>query len=113
MASRAEGEAVRCPLQCGQCCDLWNDVPELLEKAGFWTAKSTGERSHRTSGPCPWQGARGCKMPRAKRPSACTGYLCGVARAVIAKQITHNEGVKLKEHCCEAVPVAAIRRRLS
>lgn len=110
-SSRTEGEAVRCPLQCGQCCDYWADVPELLDKVGFYTAQDTGERSRRTRGPCPYQGSRGCKLSRAKRPSACTGYLCGVAEAVIAKKISQDEGIKLKEHCHDEVPWSKLRRR--
>ena len=90
-----------CPLQCGQCCDYWQDIASLLA--------STEVRSVS----CPNQGDDGCRLPRESRPRECLLYFCGVARAVLVGQISHDEGIKLKEHCYEAVPVASIRRKLS
>lgn len=64
---------MRCPIQCGQCCDeLWSDVVIAPE----------------TTIICPHLGARGCELPRDERPVGCTEYLCPVARAVIAGRLT-------------------------
>jgi hypothetical protein len=85
---------VICPLRCGQCCDYWQDVPELLADAAT--------RPNAVS--CPHEGRRGCQLRREDRPGACLEYLCGVATAVVVGSIDREEGIRLKEHCRIEVP---------
>ena len=89
-----------CPLRCGQCCDDWRDVPELLDDAAM----------HPNATDCPHIASRGCTLRRVDRPAACLEHLCGVAQAVSRGDIEHNEGVYLKERCQEDVPYKVRRR---
>ncbi len=69
-----EKKAVRCPVQCGECCGMWRyvarDSPSYFRDCmpSLWTQ-------------CPNLNAQGCKLPRKRRPAGCTHYLCeeGVA----------------------------------
>lgn len=82
-----------CPLQCGQCCDYWRDVPELTK--------------HVSAPECPHLGADGCKLPRRRRPPACVKYVCGVAQAIIAGRISPDRGADLKEKGYDDMPWTA------
>jgi hypothetical protein len=85
---------VRCPLQCGQCCDYWRDVPELVTDA---VMKPNAVE-------CPHLTDRGCGLQRKDRPEECVDYLCGVACAVIDQRISRAEGFRLKELYCTELP---------
>lgn len=85
---------VICPLRCGQCCEYWRDVPDLVADAAMRPNAQT----------CPHEGARGCKLARVDRPAECVDYLCGVGLAVLSGQISRPEGIRLKEHCHIEVP---------
>lgn len=85
---------MKCPIQCGQCCDYWRDVPELVTDA----VMRPNARC------CPHHETRGCGLARKDRPEACVDYLCGVAEAVIEKRISRAEGLRLKMECYDEVP---------
>lgn len=80
---------MRCPIQCGQCCELWRDVfpdaPEELIQ-------------------CPHLGPQGCSLQRKVRPDPCTDYLCEIAQEVVGERITLNQGVTHKENCLWELP---------
>ena len=67
-----------CPIQCGDCCDLWRDL-----RAFSHFAKRDGR--------CPNHGAMGCKLPRQKRPIECTVYLCELALLAVHGMLTDEE----------------------
>ncbi len=61
-----------CPIACGECCDMWSEVPEL------WRRREPGTTR---SDLCPNLGPGGCRLERNRRPKACLQFLCNRARA--------------------------------
>jgi len=61
-----------CPIACGDCCELWSQVPDL------WRRRNPGTRP---TDECPNLGSQGCRLPRNRRPKACLNYLCSRALA--------------------------------
>lgn len=86
---------LKCPIGCGQCCEQSGFDPVL----GKMTLPREDERKDKPS--CPHYSKKGCKLPRRERPKDCTGFLCGVAAAVLRKDLTKKEG---KEICKKMLP---------
>lgn len=90
---------MKCPIHCGQCCDYWRNVSELVSDAVM----------HPNTVSCPHLSEHGCSLQRNDRPVVCVEYLCGVAQAVIAKQISFSTGVRFKADHLNEVPAEAVR----
>ena len=70
---------VVCPIACGQCCDLWQEVVDGV-------------------GPdCPYITPDGCSLARADRPADCLWYMCDVGRLVFRGQRTKRWGLRMTE----------------
>ena len=81
-----------CPLQCGMCCDYWQDVfPDPTIPPGD----------------CPHMGDEGCDLPREKRPVECIEHLCEVARGLIDGSLTRRRARSLKRRGFDIVPERA------
>ena len=84
-----------CPIQCGQCCIMWHEVPELAALAP--------DRAERRDD-CPYETPTGCSLPRDKRPFDCVAYLCEIAEETATERITAKRGWFLKIHGYESMP---------
>lgn len=80
---------LKCPVGCGQCCEQSGFDPSIgkmtLTKKEDWQDEPS----------CPHYSKKGCKLPRRERPKDCTGFLCGVAAAVLRGHLTKKEAKKI------------------
>lgn len=82
---------LKCPVGCGQCCEQSSFDPAV----GKMTLTQKDDWQDEPS--CPHYSKRGCKLPRRERPKDCTGFLCGVAAAVLKGALSKKEARKICE----------------
>ncbi len=84
-----------CPITCGRCCAEVGVHPVSREHY----LPNVGQPEHAGYMPCPCLAlpheTPGCRLPRSERPLACTGYLCPLARAVVAGKLPLAEAQAL------------------
>lgn len=84
-------KAIECPILCGQCCEEWYCAYEATP------SYFKGYFIDRESPDCPHMGPKGCKLPRTRRPTTCTHYLCDEALSVLAHGLV-READKAKDY---------------
>lgn len=65
-----DSKPVECPIKCGRCCEDWPVVKAI--SPSYFKGYDTDFRNL----DCPLLGPKGCKLPRKRRPAACTHFLC-------------------------------------
>ena len=78
---------IRCPVKCGQCCDVyWKDV-----------IKSDVDG-------CPHVGEHGCKLLRDDMPEGCRSYACELCEAVLKREVELERARRISEQCLHHYP---------